>query len=73
MASGVSEVKRRERETDFSQELVSAKSVPVPHTQPESTRAQICFGILVLYETRTHKFHLNTAASNIFFTFSVSL
>ena len=46
--TAVSEVERRERETDFSKELVLAKPVPVPHTQPQSTRAQLRFGKLVL-------------------------
>ena len=41
MVSAVSELKRREREMNFSKELVSTEPIPVPHAQPEGTRGQL--------------------------------
>ena len=35
MMSGIGKVNGRERETNFSEELISAKPVPVPHAQPQ--------------------------------------
>ena len=69
MVPRVSEVKRRERETDFSQELVSTKSVPVPHTQPESTRTQLMLFNLSLKQCETK----NQMAIHVYMTNTQSL
>lgn len=51
----ISEIERRERETEFSKELVSTKSVPVPDTQPKGTRAQLFLFNLSLKSQRKTK------------------
>ena len=46
----VGEINGTEGQTNFSQKVIPPKLIPVPHTQPESVRAQICLCNLVLWE-----------------------
>ena len=57
----VIEVQRGEGKTNFSQKLVPPESVPVPHTQPESTRVQLNLRQLVLggeEDVEWNEFHM---------------
>ena len=49
---------------NFSKELVSTKSVPVPYTQPENPRVQFGPGKLVLCKQMTNK-HTDITISHV--------